>query len=207
MCGLTRMEDAKAAIDAGVDALGFIFFRKSPRYIDPERAKAIINQLPPFVDVVGVFVDKKRSEVEEIIQYCGLGYAQLHGNESPKYCERLGWHAAPCQVLKVFRVSAELKEDMIEPYNECVKGFLLDTYVKENFGGTGKCFDWSLIKTLNLKKPFMLAGGLTVENIGQAIELAHPYGVDINSGVEKVPGIKDHQKIREIVQAIRGLSS
>ncbi|MDH3348024.1 MAG: phosphoribosylanthranilate isomerase, partial [Desulfobulbaceae bacterium] len=149
MCGITRLVDAMAGVEAGVDALGFIFYKKSPRNIDPEEARLIIEQLPPFVDVVGVFVDKKRSEVEEIIQYCCLNYAQLHGNESPKYCERLGRHAAPCGVIKALRVGGDLTAKDVAPYQEHVKGFLLDTYRKGQPGGTGESFDWSLVQELN----------------------------------------------------------
>ncbi len=204
LCGITRLEDAQVAVDAGVDALGFIFYKKSPRNINPDAARLIIEQLPPFVDVVGVFVGKKREELEEIVQYCQLGYAQLHGDESPKYCERLTRFTAPCQVLKALRVGGELKKKMVTPYNESVRGFLLDTFEKDKAGGTGKVFDWALVNKLELQKPFILAGGLNSDNIVQAIEAVRPYGVDINSGVEKKPGIKDHKKIHEIIRLVRG---
>ncbi len=207
MCGITRIEDAAAAVEAGVDALGFIFFEKSPRFIDPEEARLIIEALPPFVDVVGVFVDKKRNEVEEIIDYCRLNYAQLHGTESPKYCERLARFAAPCQILKVLRVGPGdgLSVADITPYNPHVRGFLLDTFHKSQLGGTGKSFDWSRINQLKLQRPFILAGGLTLDNIAAAISAVQPYGVDINSGVEERPGCKDHELVRKMMQVIRTL--
>lgn len=205
VCGITRLEDAMVAVEAGVDALGFIFYRKSPRNIKPETAREIIDQLPPFVDVVGVFVDKKREELEEIVQYCRLGYVQLHGNETPKYCERLARFAAPCQVLKALRVGGDMDTSRLAEYNDFVRGFLLDTYDKNMAGGTGKSFDWSLIARLDLKKPYILAGGLNSENIAQAVQAVQPYGVDINSGVEQEPGIKDHGKIIETVGVIRSL--
>lgn len=207
MCGVTRLADAMVGVEAGVDALGFIFYKKSPRNIDPEDARLIIEQLPPFVDVVGVFVDKKRSEVEEIVQYCRLGYAQLHGNESPKYCERLARYAAPCQVIKALRVGGDLGNEDIEIYREDVKGFLLDTYRKGQAGGTGESFDWSLVRELNFEKPIILAGGLDCDNVVRAIEATKPYGVDVNSGVEQAPGIKEHQKIRKFVDLVRSIGS
>jgi len=205
MCGTTSLHDAMAAVTAGVDSLGFIFYEKSPRNIDPEEARLIIEQLPPFVDTVGVFVDRDREEVEEIIRYCRLGYAQLHGKESPKYCERLARFAPPCQVLKALRIGDHTRAEDIEPYHEHVKGFVLDTYQKDMVGGTGKSFDWSLIKRLNLKKTWILAGGLEVDNVAEAVEAVSPYGLDVNSGVEKRPGEKDHLLIRRFVRRVRAL--
>jgi len=205
MCGTTSLEDAMAAVDAGVDALGFIFYEKSPRNVDPEVVRLIIEQLPPFVDTVGVFVDRDREEVEEIIRYCRLGYAQLHGQESPKYCERLARFAAPCQVLKALRVGDHLMAEDIAPYNEYVKSFLLDTYHKNMVGGTGKSFDWSIIERLAMEKTYILAGGLDVDNVAKAIEAVRPYAVDVNSGVEKSPGQKDHELIKAFVNRVRQL--
>ncbi|MBW2329121.1 MAG: phosphoribosylanthranilate isomerase [Deltaproteobacteria bacterium] len=205
MCGTTSLEDAMAAVDAGVDGLGFIFYEKSPRNVAPEVAQDIIGQLPPFVDTVGVFVDRDREEVEEIIRYCRLDYAQLHGQESAKYCERLTRIAAPCQVLKALRVGEHLQAEDIAPYNEHVKGFLLDTFQKDVMGGTGKSFDWSIIERLALEKTYILAGGLDVDNVLRAIEAVRPYAVDVNSGVEKSPGQKDHELIKAFVNRVRYL--
>jgi phosphoribosylanthranilate isomerase len=205
MCGTTGIEDARAAVDAGVDALGFIFYEKSPRNVDPEVARLIIEELPPFVDTVGVFVDRNREEVEEIIRFCRLDYAQLHGNESPKYCERLARFAAPCQILKALRVGPHLQAENAAPYSEHVKGFLLDTYSKDQVGGTGMRFDWSLISRLQLTKTFILAGGLTVDNVEDAVRSVRPYALDVNSGVEKRPGKKDHKLIRTFVKTVRRL--
>jgi phosphoribosylanthranilate isomerase len=203
MCGITNLEDATAAVDAGVDALGFIFYEKSPRNIDPEVARIIIEQLPPFVSTVGVFVDRKRQEVEEIIRFCRLGYAQLHGQESPKYCERLTRFAAPCQVIKALRVGEHLQASDITPYNDHVKGFLLDTYQKGVKGGTGQRFDWSLIQGLKLQRDFILAGGLDAESVQEALESVRPYALDVNSGVEASPGQKDHKLIKKFTRQVR----
>ncbi len=203
MCGVARLADALVAVEAGVDALGFIFHTGSPRNIAPEEAKLIIEELPPFIDTVGVFVDKKRREVEEIIQYCRLNYAQLHGEESPKYCERLVRFAAPCQVLKAFRVHPELTSTDIEPYNDHVKGYLLDTFHKQMSGGTGETFDWSLVEKLRLQRPLLLAGGLDPDNVIDALSSVHPYAVDVNSGLEQEPGVKDHALIYRFVSQVR----
>lgn len=203
MCGITNLEDATAAVDAGVDALGFIFYEKSPRNIDPEVARIIIEQLPPFVSTVGVFVDRKRQEVEEIIRFCRLGYAQLHGQESPKYCERLTRFAAPCQVIKALRVGEHLQASDITPYNDHVKGFLLDTYQKGVKGGTGQRFDWSLIQGLKLQRDFILAGGLDAESVREAVENVSPYALDVNSGVEASPGQKDYSLIKKFIRQVR----
>ena len=203
MCGTTNLEDALAAVEAGVDALGFIFYKKSPRNIDPKMAKIIIEQLPPFVDTVGVFVDRDQKEVEEIIRFCGLGYVQLHGQESPKYCERLARSTAPCQVIKALRVGGDLQENDITPYNEYVKGFLLDTYQKGVKGGTGQRFDWSLIQGLKLQRDVILAGGLDPKNVQEALAAVRPYALDVNSGVETNPRQKDHDLIRQFIRQVR----
>ncbi|TAA74043.1 MAG: phosphoribosylanthranilate isomerase [Candidatus Electronema aureum] len=203
MCGTKKLEDALAAVEAGIDALGFIFHKKSPRYVEPETAWIIIKQLPPFVDTVGVFVDRDREEVEEIIRFCSLNYVQLHGQESPDYCEKLSHSAAPCRIIKALRVGAQLRAEDVAPYSEYVQGFLLDTYQKGQEGGTGQTFDWSLIKPLRLQRDFILAGGLDANNVCKALEAARPYAVDVNSGVEISPGCKDHQRIRDFVRQVR----
>lgn len=203
VCGITRQEDALCAASAGVDALGFIFHRKSPRYIAPEEARQIIDQLPPFIDTVGVFVDRQLEEVEEIIHYCRLGYVQLHGEESPKFCERLVRFVSPCQIIKAFRVGPHTSAEEFEEYAPYVRAFLLDTYDKEMAGGTGRSFDWSLIDKLRLARPYILAGGLSADNIGAALQAGKARGVDVNSGVEISPGIKDHRLVRDFVATVR----
>jgi phosphoribosylanthranilate isomerase len=203
ICGMTRLEDALCAVEAGVDALGFIFYAKSPRAIDSEVALQIIAKLPPFVDAVGVFVDEELPQVEAIVKQCRLRYAQLHGAESPEACRYLAKMASPCQVLKAIRVGPQTTVAEVAPYQDSVQGFLLDTYQKNAVGGTGEAFDWSLIDRLNLTKPFLLAGGLSVDNIRLALEQVRPYGVDANSGLEAAPGIKDHHLIRQFVAAVR----
>lgn len=203
VCGITRLEDALCAVEEGVDALGFIFHPPSPRYIDPGAAGRIIGNLPPFISTVGVFVDRKRTEAEEIIRSCGLDYAQLHGGESPKYCEQLLRHASPRHIIKAFRIGPGAAAGDFEPYAPFVRAFLLDTYEPERAGGTGRSFDWTVIERFGLTRPFILAGGLNPDNIGDAIRAARPSIIDVNSGVEERPGIKDPRLIRELVRAVR----
>ncbi len=203
MCGLTREKDVEAGVEAGLDALGFIFYRKSPRNVDPDFVRSVVAKMPPFTDCVGVFVNRRREEVEEIVEYCGLSHAQLHGSEDPKYCERIERFVSPCRVVKAFRVSEESTREEFDPYAKVIHGYLLDTYVKGNAGGTGETFDWSIIKRLNLQRPMILAGGLDPGNIEEALKQVQPFGVDVNSGVEIEPGIKDHAKLFEFVSKVR----
>lgn len=207
MCGMTREKDVEIGVSLGLDALGFIFYEKSPRNVFPDFVRAVISKVPPFVDCVGVFVDRDREEVEEIVEYCSLSHAQLHGKENPKYCERLERFASPCHVIKAFRVSSESTGELFTPYDDLVHGYLLDTYEKGNAGGTGKSFDWTIIERLELQRPLILAGGLTPANVEEAIDAVAPFGVDVNSGVELEPGIKDHNKVRSFVQKVRKMDA
>ena len=203
MCGVTNLEDALEGVRAGVDALGFIFVDQSARNVEPKLVREIIGDLPPFVDCVGVFVDREREEVEEIVEYCRLSYAQLHGCEDPKYCERLARFSAPCQVVKAFRVGPDSRAEDFMPYENSVRGYLLDTYTKELAGGTGQTFDWQIVEQLQLQLPLILAGGLDPENVAEAIRVLRPFGVDVNSGIEIQPGLKDHEKLHAFVEAVR----
>ena len=203
VCGITTVEDAREAIRVGVDALGFIFAEKSPRYISPEKVKEIVAQLPPFIHLVGVFVDCDPIEVQEIIDYCGLTHVQLHGSEDVEYCQKLAQAATPCRLIKAFRVGRKTVADDFTPYEDSVKGYLLDTYVEGQEGGTGQSFDWAMIESLRLKLPILLAGGLTVDNVKQAITRIRPFAVDVNSGVEEEPGKKDHAKLQQFVELVK----
>ena len=203
MCGITRIKDVEAGVAAGLDALGFIFYEKSPRNVEPDFVRSVVAKIPPFIDCVGVFVDRDREELEEIVEYCGLSHAQLHGNENPKYCERVERFASPCHVIKAFRVGGESKGSDFTPYDDAVHGYLLDTYVKGSAGGTGATFDWRIIDTLALQRPMILAGGISPENVVEAIQSVAPFGVDVNSGVEIEPGIKDHAKLAAFVRNVR----
>lgn len=207
ICGMTRADDVACAVEAGVDAVGFIFYAKSPRAITPAAARAIIDGLPPFVDAVGVFVDEEVDRVAEIVRACGLGYVQLHGNESPASCRQLATLAAPCRLLKAFRVGPHTTAAEIAAYRNIVQGYLLDTYQPGVAGGTGRAFDWTLVDRLGLDKPSLLAGGLDLGNIGEALATVRPYGVDANSGLEDGPGRKNHDRIRRFVAAVRAFEA
>ena len=203
MCGVTSLADAEEAIRAGVDALGFIFVESSPRHIEPEKARQIIAGLPPFVHFVGVFVDKDGAGVQEIVKYCGLSCVQLHGGETAEYCSRLAADVSPCKIIKAVRVGSHSVPTDFAPYRDIVQGFLLDTHAADKAGGTGKTFDWGIIDSLSLTRPIILAGGLTPENVGAAIAGVRPFAIDINSGVEKRPGVKDYGKLHALLREVR----
>ena len=203
MCGVTRDKDVEAGINAGLDALGFIFYDKSPRNVTPDYVRSVVSRMGPFTDSIGVFVDRQREEVEEIVEYCGLTHAQLHGNENPKYCERVERFVSPCRVIKAFRVSEQSVKEDFAPYGDVIHGYLLDTYSKGIAGGTGHTFDWSIIEKLELQRPLVLAGGLSPDNVEEALKQVRPFGLDVNSGVEVEPGIKDHAKLFEFVRKVR----
>jgi phosphoribosylanthranilate isomerase len=190
ICGITHLEDALLAVNLGADALGFIF-AQSPRRVDHQTARKIIASLPPFVHTVGVFLDEDQETVREIAALCRLDSIQLHGNESPEYCKTLG-----LKVLKVIRVKNQKSIASMASYQRCTQGFLLDTYIKGLPGGTGKTFNWELARQAKKHGPVILSGGLSPDNVWEAIEKVRPYGVDVSSGVEKSPGIKDPDKLR-----------
>jgi len=200
ICGITNQEDAEAAVAAGADALGFVFYARSPRYIEPAVAKRIIAQLPPFVLSIGVFVNHDQESIRNLVDECGLAFAQLHGDETPTFCESLGR-----PVLRALRLHDRGSLLALAEYKGRmgVKGFVVDAYSSEAYGGTGQTVDWSLAREVAHAAPILLAGGLTPGNVQEAIQHVHPYGVDISSGVEEHPGKKDHEKIRAFTQAVR----
>ncbi|MFB1635189.1 phosphoribosylanthranilate isomerase [Pseudomonas sp. AP-1] len=197
ICGITRIEDALAAAEAGADAIGFVFYAKSPRAVDVRQARAIIAELPPFVTTVGLFVNASRCELNEILEVVPLDLLQFHGDETPADCE--GYHRPWIKALRV-RPGDDL-EAACQLYAGA-RGILLDTYVAGVPGGTGEAFDWSLVPA-RLSKPIILAGGLSAENVGQAIAQVRPYGVDVSGGVEQAKGIKDAAKIEAFVRAVK----
>jgi phosphoribosylanthranilate isomerase len=196
ICGITNAEDALAAAEWGADALGFVF-APSPRQVTPEQVSRIVCQLPPFICKVGVFVDAELGRVRETLADCGLDLAQLHGSESPEYCAAL----FP-QAIKAFRVRDDSVLSLLPQYK--VAAYLLDSYDLVLKGGTGKSFDWRIARQAASYGPVILSGGLTPENVRQAIALAQPYAVDISSGVESRPGRKDHHKLRAFLRAVKG---
>jgi phosphoribosylanthranilate isomerase len=193
ICGITNRADALSAAEFGADALGFVFYRKSPRYIHPEQAREIISQLGPFTTPVGVFVNDEREKIEEIIEVSGIETVQLHGEESPAYCASF----RGVKVIKAFRVSDEFDPERLNDYT--VDACLLDAYSKAAYGGTGETFSWETARRAKAYGRIILAGGLTPENVAQAIREVAPYAVDVSSGVEHSPGVKDREKMRALL--------
>lgn len=197
ICGITRIEDALAAARAGADAIGLVFYSKSPRAVTATQAKAIIAALPPFVTTVGLFVDATDAELTEILAAVPLDVLQFHGDESPEFCSGYGR-----PYLKALRVKpGDDVAAAMARYAEAA-GILLDTYVEGVPGGTGEAFDWSLVPR-DSSQPIILAGGLDAENVAAAIAQVRPYGVDVSGGVEQSKGIKDAGKIHAFVRAVR----
>lgn len=200
ICGMTNYDDANKAVEVGVDALGFVLYRQSPRFVEPEIVKRIVAELPPFVVPVGVFVNEDAKVVRDLMDECGLCLAQLHGDETAAYCESLGR-----PVLRGLRLRdkgtllqiAELKG------RANVRGFVVDTFSEKGYGGTGEVADWALAAEAAKASDILLAGGLTSENVQEAVRQVQPYGVDVSSGVESRPGKKDHAKMLAFVQAAR----
>ena len=189
VCGMTNLKDTLVAVEEGADAVGFIFYKKSPRSVTMKLVREIVIELPPFVDTVGVFVDETAEQINKIADYCNLDIVQLHGDESPTFCKRMRR-----RVIKAFRVKDMQSLKKLSKFQ--VSGFILDTFSESLDGGTGKVFDWNLALPAKKFGPVIMAGGLTPNNVRQAIQRVRPYGVDVCSGVESEPGIKDHKKIR-----------
>jgi phosphoribosylanthranilate isomerase len=200
ICGITNAQDAEAAVRAGADALGFVFYPQSPRCIEPSVAKRIIAQLPPFVLPVGVFVNHDPDIIRDVFDECALALVQLHGDETPAFCESLGR-----PVIRALRLRDHGSLLALAEYKGRmgVRGFVIDAFSTEAYGGTGQTVDWSLARKVAQGAPILLAGGLTPSNVQEAIRQVQPYGVDVSSGVEECAGQKNHEKIRAFIQAVR----
>lgn len=197
ICGITRLMDAEAAVSMGAAALGFVF-AKSPRRISPEAAAEIALKVPTSVKTVGVFVNEDPVRIEEIAYLCGLDLVQLHGNEPPAVCAQLAPH-----VIKAFRIRDEVSLSKLNAYKGTVYAVLLDAYQVGVNGGTGKTFDWKLAQKAQGKGiPVVLSGGLNPNNISDALTQVNPFAVDVSSGIEKRPGVKDHQKMRQFMEKV-----
>ncbi|MCF5468187.1 phosphoribosylanthranilate isomerase [Pseudomonas syringae] len=199
ICGITRIEDALAAVEAGADAIGLVFYPKSPRAVTIQQARAIIAALPPFITTVGLFVNASRCELNETLEAVALDLLQFHGDETPEECD--GYHRPYIKALRV-KAGDDIAQACRAYRN--ARGVLLDTYVEGVPGGTGETFDWALIPD-DLDKPVILAGGLTSANVAQAIAQVRPYAVDVSGGVEKSKGIKDREKILAFMSAVQGV--
>jgi phosphoribosylanthranilate isomerase len=198
ICGITNLEDALASLFSGADALGFIFYKKSPRYINPLKAGNISRILPKKICRVGVFVDEDIKTVKKIARLCNLDMLQLHGQETAGYCRKLKGY----KIIKVFPIKGKLDLAKISEYKGCA--CLFDTFLKGKAGGTGRKFNWNLLRNLGkIKTPVFISGGLTVGNVRKAIKLLKPDWVDASSALESRPGKKDHKKIKLFIQASR----
>ena len=199
ICGITNLPDGMAAAEAGADALGFVFYDQSPRHISIHAAAELIRQLPPFVMKVGVFVNAPEDLVVRAIRECGLNLLQFHGDEPPDYCLQFGLMS-----MKAFRIRDAASLQALQDYP--TDAWLLDAYSPGKPGGTGETFNWDLaLEARSLGRPIFLAGGLTPENVAEAVQRAQPYGVDVSSGVEAAPGRKDHAKVRAFIQAAKSV--
>ena len=196
ICGMTNLKDVKVAVDGGVDAVGFIFYKKRPRSVTMQAVRKIVLELPPFVDSVGVFVNETAEQINKIADRCNLDRVQLHGNESPTFCKKIRR-----RVIKAIRVKDIQSLKKLSDYP--VSSFLLDTFSEDQYGGTGRVFDWNLAYPAKKYGPIILAGGLTPINVHQAIQRVQPYGVAVCSGVESQPGIKDHKKIQVFLKNVK----
>ncbi len=198
ICGITNYQDAAAATDMGADLLGFNFYPKSPRFISPEKAVGIINKLPAYIDIAGVFVNSSQKEIQEIISTCQLNWIQLHGDETPQFCQSL--LSLDIKTMKAIRVKDQ--SDIEKSDDFFTDAILLDAFDPDKYGGTGVTFDWNVVG--HIGKRIFLAGGINPENIIKAVEL-NVYGVDICSGIETEPGKKDHKKMKKLFENIRHL--
>ncbi len=199
ICGITEIRDAMFAARAGADALGFNFVRGTPRYIPPQKAKPIVMELPPYVATVAVFADAEPERIEEIMDLCGLDYAQLHGYESPQMCAKLKGR----KVLKAFHIRSEADLRRLPHYR--VEGYVLDTYVRGRRGGTGVSFNWEIARAAAPLGTIILAGGLRPKNVAEAILAARPYAVDVASGVEEEPGRKSKKLVEAFIRIAKSV--
>ena len=200
ICGLTSREQALNCVELGVDWLGLNCWPGSSRYVTPEKTQEIVSALPKSVTTVGVFVNESPDLLESIMRETGMNWAQLHGDESLQHCKKLSvsW-------FKAFRVSPEFKVQQIQDYGQ--KTFLLDAYSKTHYGGSGQTINWKMAESVSGLGQLILAGGLTPENVSEAVKKVNPWGVDVCSGVESEPGIKDLSKVKEFVRNVRDIAN
>ncbi len=204
ICGITNPIDALQAVDAGADALGFVFYKKSPRHVTLNVVKSIVVNLPPFVLPIGIFVNESPEKVRKTMDECGLALAQIHGDESAEYCESLGR-----PVIRGIRLRDHNTLFAMAEYKgrSRVRGFVLDAFSPTAYGGTGQTADWNLATEAAQSFSFLLAGGLTADNVQEAIRNVRPYGVDVSSGVEASPGKKDPAKVTAFIRSVKLVSS
>ncbi len=193
ICGITNREDARHASACGADALGFVFYPGSPRFVNQDLARRIIADLPPLVTTVGLFVNEPPARIREVVEFCGLDTVQLHGDEEPDQCSY-----PPCRVIKALRLREQMESSVFASYR--VSALLLDAYVADQFGGTGQQCNWQQAALVARQQRVILAGGLNLENVADAVRQVRPYGVDVSSGVEEKPGKKDPEKVAQFIR-------
>lgn len=204
ICGITNAPDALWVVNLGADMMGLNFYAQSPRKVSVKHAKELIAQIPPFVSVVGVFVDEPIESILKIIRNVPLKMVQLHGSESPDYCAQV--RALGVKVTKVFRLQQPLDPAMLAPYEADTDFYLFDNFSDTQMGGTGEAFTWEWLQpAATLTKPWFLAGGLTPENVGNAVKTSHAPYVDVCSGVEKSPTRKDYEKMKAFIQSAKSI--
>ena len=204
ICGVTNSQDALWAANLGADYVGMNFFPDSPRKISPKNAKDIATQLPPFVVSVGIFVNEELSVIEKLVKKTPLKAVQLHGDETPEFCASV--KALGVKVIKVFRLQSPLDPSILIPYQDAVDFFMFDKYSADAAGGTGETFDWAWLQAAStLTKPWFLAGGLTPDNVTEAIKTAHPAMVDVCSGIERLPTRKDFESMKKFITTVKAV--
>lgn len=206
ICGITRIEDIHAAVEAGADAIGLVFYPPSPRYVTIEQAQLLAQHIPPYVSIVGLFVNANANEIVEVLQHVSLDVIQLHGDESPAQCQQIAQQTRR-RWYKAIQVKPEVDTlEIIQQYQQVgASAMLLDAWHPELKGGTGLQFDWSTFPQSNL--PLILAGGLNPDNVAQAIEMTQAYAVDVSGGVESAKAIKDQKLIQQFMQGVQGGSA
>jgi len=206
ICGITKAEQAKAIAALGATALGFICTSKSPRYISPAKIAEIVAELPSEIDKIGVFVNADRNEIREVVDLAGLSGVQLHGDESPQFCQQIKSDLPQLETIKAIALKTRESLSVVQVYLNCVDTLLLDAYHPKMRGGTGKAIDWEILKEFRSPLPWFLAGGLTPENISLALSQTQPSGIDLSSGLERVPGDKDLNKVKDLFKKIKSQS-
>lgn len=198
ICGITNISDALLSVDSGCDALGFVFYKKSLRYISPEEARRIIQQLPKNIIKIGVFADSQEKRIKEIAKLCKLDILQFHGHESAQFCRKFKNY----KIIKAFRIKDRIDLQNILKYKSFA--YLFDTFTKSKIGGTGRRFNWKILRHINrIKQPIFLSGGLNAANVKRAIKTVHPDWVDVSSSVEIRPGKKDPARVKKFIQAAK----
>ncbi|MGF1479802.1 MAG: phosphoribosylanthranilate isomerase [Cyanophyceae cyanobacterium] len=195
ICGITKPDQGRAIAELGATALGFICVSRSPRYVKPEQIGAVVQQLPSEVDRIGVFANATVKEIVETVTATDLSGVQLHGDETPIYCQQLRQRLPDTELIKAIRVKSPQTLAQLDAYYEWIDTFLLDAYHPQQLGGTGKTLDWEALRQTCLARPWLLAGGLTPDNVTNALTQLQPHGIDLSSGVERSPGDKDLEKV------------